>query len=65
MSPADLIAAIRAIDALLSLVSNAGINVHKISAMRDMSATGHLTEEQLTQLAESAHDAVNRLGPRA
>jgi hypothetical protein len=62
MSPVDLIAAVRAIDALLSLVGNAGVSAHKIIAMREMSATGHITEDDLKELAEQAHESVRRLG---
>lgn len=65
MNPADLIAAIRAIDALLSLVSNAGVSIHKIAAMRDMSASGHLTDDDIGTLAAEAHESVARLGPRS
>jgi transcription initiation factor IIE alpha subunit len=62
MSPVDLIAAVRAIDALLSLVGNAGVSAHKIIAMRQMSATGHVTEEDLAELAELARESVRKLG---
>jgi hypothetical protein len=62
MTPVDLIAALRAIDALLSLAANAGVGVHKIIAMRDMSASGHLTDDQIGQLVVDAHESVRRLG---
>lgn len=62
MNPTDIIAAIRAVDALLALLGNAGVQVQRIQAMRDASASGHLTDEQIAQLASSAHDSHARLG---
>jgi malonyl CoA-acyl carrier protein transacylase len=62
MSPVDLIAANRAIEALLALIANAGVSVAKINAMRDMSASGHLTDDQIGQLVVDAHESVRRLG---
>lgn len=64
MSPTDLIAVIRALDALLALASNAGANVAKVIAMREANASGHLTDDQVGQLVVEAHEAVDRLGPR-
>lgn len=64
MNPADIVAALRAVDALLALLGNAGVAVQKIQAMRDANASGHLTDEQIGQLAGSAHDALAQLGPR-
>ena len=62
MSPAELAAIIRLVDSALTLASKAGISIAKINAMREASADGHLTPEQIEQLAQSAHDSVRRLG---
>ena len=58
----DLVAVIRATDALLSLLANAGISMAKLQNLRDQNADGHLRDDQVQDLARQAHDSVARLG---
>ena len=58
----DLVAVIRATDALLSLLANAGISMAKLQNLRDQNADGHLTDAQVESLAKQAYDSVARLG---
>ena len=62
MTPDNIVATLRAVDALLALLANAGISGVRIAAMRERSATGSLTEDDIDELANQAHDAVRRLG---
>jgi hypothetical protein len=62
MTPANVIATLQAVDALLALLQNAGIGMEKIRSMREQNASGRLTDEQVAELAESAKTAVDRLG---
>jgi len=62
MTPANIYATVQAVDALLTLLQNAGIGAEKIISMRQQSASGRLSDEQLAELAESAKTAVDRLG---
>lgn len=64
MTPADIAMMIRAVDALLSLLGTAGIAAAKINSMREGSASGHLTDEDVHTLALSARDSIDKLGPR-
>lgn len=58
----EIVAAIRAVDALLALLANAGITIQKIQSLREQNADGHLTDEQVNALADQARESVRRLG---
>jgi division protein CdvB (Snf7/Vps24/ESCRT-III family) len=52
---------------LINAAMTAGINVYqmvaRVEAMREQSG-GHLTDDQVAQLEESARESVDRLGPQ-
>lgn len=52
---------IDAIEALLSLAVNAGINIQKLNAMREANGGEPLSAEQRQELADDAQDAIDRL----
>jgi hypothetical protein len=57
----EALAILRALDALASLYVNAGGNLAKWQAMRQANG-GNLSDEDLAELAEQAHESVRRLG---
>lgn len=52
---------IRLLEAATSVAISAGINVERFNAMRASNASGHLSDEQLLQLAEQAHESYKRM----
>lgn len=57
MTPVQIIAAV---EGLISLAMNLGVNVRKLLDMREQSG-GKLTDEQLQELADDAQAAIDRL----
>jgi hypothetical protein len=47
---------------VLAAVRAAGVSIAKFQTMLEQSPDGHLTPEQLDELAQDAHAAVGRLG---
>lgn len=62
MSPAEIMYLLEAISSLLTLAEKGAVNLSRFNAMRAASASGHLTREQLLELADEAHESVARLG---
>lgn len=56
----ETIEIIRALNALIRLATSAGINLAEFNAMREESG-GHLTDEQIQQLSDSADEMRSRL----
>ena len=56
----NTLAIIRAIDALLTLATNAGISWAKVQEMRDEN-DGHLSDDQVQQLANEADESRSKL----
>lgn len=52
---------IKMLEAATSVALNAGINIERFNAMRASNASGHLTDEQLLQLAQQAHESYKRM----
>lgn len=51
---------VRALDALLTVAISAGINIAKLTALREASG-GTLTIEQIQELAAEARQSIDRL----
>ena len=57
----EAVAIIRIIDALLAAGINVAATAQRVEAMRAASG-GHLTDAQVRELAQQAHESVARLG---
>ena len=62
MNPTDLLYLLQALNSLLTLAEKTGTNLSRFNAMRAASVDGHLTREQMVELADEAHASVGRLG---
>ncbi len=51
---------VQLVNMVLNLAANAGINLARLNAMRELNG-GSLSDEQLEQLAQEAKDAVGKL----
>ena len=58
MNPLLIVAAL---EAVLDLAMEAGLNIARFNAMREENGGGALTEEQREELLGDAQDAINRL----
>lgn len=54
-------AILKLVDGLLTLVANVGINVNRFMALRIASQDGHLSDEQLKQLADERDAAIGKM----
>ena len=52
---------VQLLDLAVQVAQHAGVSMARYNAMRESSASGRLTPEQLQQLAEEARQSLNKL----